>query len=92
MSWHDQAACRNHDPEIFFPIGETGPALQQLADAKAVCATCPVRRPCLLAAFASGSDHGVWGGWSENERRTSRRPVRSRQPAWAVGGTRNITR
>lgn len=88
MTWRDQAACRGRDPEMFFPIGETGPALEQVAAAKAICAECPVRTPCLLAALASGSDHGVWGGWSEDERRMNRRSLR-REPAPAsVSATR----
>ena len=30
-------ACRDEDPEIFFPIAEQGPALAQASAAKAVC-------------------------------------------------------
>lgn len=78
MSWRDQAACRGQNPEIFFPIGATGPAVQQMEEAKAICAGCPVQMSCLMAAFASGSDHGVWGGWSEDERRMIRRSARRR--------------
>jgi WhiB family transcriptional regulator, redox-sensing transcriptional regulator len=47
MSWHHDAACRGEDPELFFPIGTTGPALVQLMDAKAVCGRCPVQSECL---------------------------------------------
>lgn len=37
MDWRHQAVCREEDPELFFPIGNTGPALLQIEEAKAVC-------------------------------------------------------
>jgi WhiB family transcriptional regulator, redox-sensing transcriptional regulator len=71
--WHDHAACRDTDPELFFPIGSAGPALLQLERAKQVCAGCQVRIPCLEWALATGQDAGVWGGTGEDERRALRR-------------------
>lgn len=65
--------CGDEDPELFFPVGKTGPALRQIAAAKAVCRRCPVRGACLRWALDSGQDHGVWGGASEDERREIRR-------------------
>jgi WhiB family redox-sensing transcriptional regulator len=47
LNWRDQAACLDEDPELFFPVGSTGPALEQTERAKAVCADCPVRAACL---------------------------------------------
>jgi WhiB family redox-sensing transcriptional regulator len=75
MSWYHQAACQGEDPELFFPISTTGPALLQLAEAKRVCARCPVQAECLRWAILTGMDHGVWGGMSEGERRTLRRRI-----------------
>ena len=60
------------DPELFFPVGNTGPALAQIDRAKQVCAGCAVRVPCLEWALASGQDAGVWGGTTEDERRVIR--------------------
>src|SRR5690625_5826766 len=40
MDWRHDAACLTEDPELFFPIGNTGPALVQIEEAKAVCRRC----------------------------------------------------
>lgn len=71
--WRRQAACRDADPELFFPVGSAGPALAQAAEAKAVCARCPVREACLNFALSTGQDYGIWGGLTEDERRNLRR-------------------
>ena len=42
MDWRHRAACRDEDPELFFPIGNTGPALDQIEEARAVCQCCEV--------------------------------------------------
>jgi WhiB family redox-sensing transcriptional regulator len=69
MDWRHRAICRDEDPELFFPVGTTGPALLQIAAAKAVCWRCPVVSECLTWALESGQTDGVWGGLSEGERR-----------------------
>src|SRR5674476_869888 len=69
MTWRDRAACLGEDPELFFPIGNTGPALVQIEEAKAVCRRCGVVDSCMKWAIESGQDTGVWGGLSEDERR-----------------------
>jgi len=71
--WRRRAACRNIDPELFFPIGACGPALDQIRKAKQVCAGCKVSAQCLEWALATGQHNGVWGGLSEDERRDLRR-------------------
>jgi WhiB family transcriptional regulator, redox-sensing transcriptional regulator len=73
MDWRHRALCRDEDPELFFPIGNTGPAIVQLEQAKAVCRRCPVTDECLSWALESGQDAGIWGGMGEDERRALKR-------------------
>ncbi|AZQ77054.1 MAG: WhiB family transcriptional regulator [Flaviflexus sp.] len=80
MDWRHRAACLTEDPELFFPIGNSGPALAQVEQAKAVCNRCEVRDTCLKWALETGQDAGVWGGMSEEERRSlKRRNARARR-------------
>lgn len=71
--WRHDAICRDEDPELFFPIGDTGPALTQIEQAKNTCRRCPVTDECLRWALEAGQDDGVWGGMSEIERRELKR-------------------
>jgi WhiB family transcriptional regulator, redox-sensing transcriptional regulator len=77
-AWRAKAACLDEDPELFFPTGTTGPALEQIERAKAVCRRCPVINQCLDWALTTGQDAGVWGGKSEDERRALRRAQQRR--------------
>jgi WhiB family redox-sensing transcriptional regulator len=78
MDWRHRAACRDEDPELFFPIGTTGPSLLQVDEAKAVCQRCDAVDEGLTWALDSDQDAGVWGGLSEDERReVKRRRVRT---------------
>lgn len=71
--WRVDSSCRDTDPDLFFPVGTTGVALDQIAAAKAVCDTCEAKEPCLEFALSTNQDSGVWGGTSEEERRKLRR-------------------
>lgn len=72
--WRTQAACRDEDPDLFFPNGESGPAAVQAEEAKAICNnSCPVIEQCLSWAMNSGQQQGVWGGMTEKERHNLRR-------------------
>jgi WhiB family redox-sensing transcriptional regulator len=77
--WRDLAACRDTSPDLFFPVGTTGPAIEQIAQAKAVCGECDVQAACLEFALVTNQDSGVWGGTSEEERRKIRRAWVARQ-------------
>ena len=79
MDWRSQAACSEQDPELFFPIGTTGPAVEQADAAKRICADCVAREECLEYAIASNQDAGIWGGLTEDERRTLKRARQRRR-------------
>jgi len=65
-------ACAGEDPELFFPIGENGPALLQTEEAKSVCRSCPLMDSCLQGALER-NEQGVWGGTDDAERRRIKR-------------------
>jgi WhiB family redox-sensing transcriptional regulator len=71
--WRELSACRDSDPTLFFPIGSTGPAVDQIVSAKAICAGCMVQEDCLQYALESNQEAGVWGGYAEDERRRLRK-------------------
>ncbi|WP_431983904.1 WhiB family transcriptional regulator [Streptomyces qinglanensis] len=79
MDWRHHALCREEDPELFFPIGNTGPALIQIEEAKTVCYRCPVMEKCLEWALETNQDSGVWGGMAEDERRALKRRAARRR-------------
>jgi len=62
--WRHDAACRDADPELFFPDGDRA----QVKTAKLICRGCPVSATCLSWALASGQEAGIWGGLTEDER------------------------
>lgn len=64
INWRDRARCRGADPEIFFPLDD-----EDAAEAKEICASCPVREACLEYAITHRERIGVWGGLTERERR-----------------------
>ena len=74
-AWRNRAACRDTSPELFFPIGTTGVALDQIDAAKRVCESCPVTSECLEFALATNQEAGVWGGLTEDERRRVRKGI-----------------
>ena len=60
-SWQNKAACAGHDrPEIFFPTKTGKAAIQQSAEALAICSGCPVIEACAQYRIDTGSI-GVWG-------------------------------
>lgn len=72
-AWRDRSLCRDSNPDLFFPIGTTGTAVDQIEAAKSVCGACPVREECLEFALATNQEAGVWGGTTEEERRKLRK-------------------
>lgn len=79
--WEALAACRGADTSLFFAPNyferrEEKEARE--AKAKAICARCAVRQPCLEYALRTRDPHGIWGGLNELERR---RLLRARELA-----------
>lgn len=86
MDWRTRAACRGHDPELFFPVGRDDLHGPEVEAAKAVCAECPVRDDCLDYALATHQPDGIWGGATTTERQAIvRRRARERARARAAG-------
>jgi WhiB family transcriptional regulator, redox-sensing transcriptional regulator len=63
-TWRQLGRCRGIDPDIFYPDSDEG-----AAEAKEICALCPVRETCLEYALTVREKNGVWGGLTERERR-----------------------
>jgi WhiB family redox-sensing transcriptional regulator len=49
--------CHTSDPELFF-----SEIASVIAQAKALCGSCPVKAKCLQGALSRGEPVGVWGG------------------------------
>lgn len=66
VSGEKRAACKDADPSWFFD-----PSAEEEAIAKSVCAGCPVLFECFAHAMRHEA-YGIWGGLTEDERRTLR--------------------
>lgn len=73
LDWRAAAACRDVDPELFFPTAMSGAALVAAERrALSVCRVCPVVAACRSWAIVE-QPHGIAGGTTEDERRRARR-------------------
>ncbi|QNN98649.1 WhiB family transcription factor [Mycobacterium phage Moonbeam] len=76
--WRRDAICTQIDPEAWFP--EKG---IRNDDAKETCWKCPAQARCLEYALENNEGWGIWGGFTEKERRAIRRgemtPVNQRK-------------
>lgn len=84
--WRDDAECRRHAPDLWFPIGDNQLARAQAAEAKSICGRCPVRIRCLSWALETRQDQGVWGGMTEKERLA----LHKRRSGTSFGRSRNV--
>lgn len=73
-AWHQRAACRDADTELFFPSSGRTPN-----EALSYCADCPVRWTCREAAMADPLTQGVWGGTTGLDRRRLRSSISASQ-------------
>lgn len=79
QSWRDAAACQGKPTEWWFPPeGPTGARTPhaerrrnesaEVTEARAICATCPVRPACLEYALSTNQKHGIFGGKDQAQR------------------------
>jgi WhiB family redox-sensing transcriptional regulator len=78
--WVDQALCAQIDHDLWFPDvgGSTQAAIR-------VCKACPVQQECLEYALKRSEPHGIWGGYSERERRRLRQGLSPRKERLVCG-------
>lgn len=86
-AWQQRAACRDSDPQVFFPTDGT-----TLAEARRICAGCAVRTQCAEFALGHSLLKGIWAGESERARARRRAesgrvatPERGTEPRRAIG-------
>lgn len=79
-SWFDLASCKGKT-ELMFPKQHKD--ITYIAQARAICKTCPVKKECLEYAleFPPADMHGVWAGLTSRQlaaeqRRRKIKPVR----------------
>ena len=90
-NWMLRGACRQVDPELFFPVeAVTGAGARQAAAAKAVCGRCAVRANCLSYALEAMPE-GIWGGTTLEERRKAHRRRFRRKDSAQSAGTASVT-
>jgi Transcription factor WhiB len=78
--WRTHAACRadNISPDAMFPDSDK----RLIAEARAICAGCPVSRLCLRDAISSGDNQwGIRGGLTPEERRAVQKELNRRHKA-----------
>ena len=66
------APCQTTDPELFFPDSTEYAKIKQ---AKALCNQCNSKQECLSFAMSIRADYGIWGGLTDQERRSLRRKL-----------------
>ena len=62
--WAAYAACRDVDPDVFFPASE-----EDSTQGLRICRGCPVKAECLDWALETRVRYGIWGGATERDRR-----------------------
>lgn len=85
--WFARAACRDEDMDLFFADGVAG----HFEPALAVCAGCPVQKPCVAYAMRHNLEFGVWGATTPTQRkRMLREQGRAKNTNLAPRAARNI--
>ena len=69
--WKERAACAGYPNGLFFPGPDS--TMASVEKARAICSVCPVKDDCLEYAFQANQRSGIWGGTTEDERKSLRR-------------------
>lgn len=66
-AWRQRAACREHDPDLWFP----NPGDEATREAALrICRYCPVMADCRAESERIGAPWGIWGGETQKQRST----------------------
>lgn len=74
-NWRVEAACRDDDPDLYFPVGSGAAARRQVAEAKRACRSCPVQAECRTEGLSMPRSEGIWGGLRLPDERPVQSPV-----------------
>ncbi|MBC2637881.1 MULTISPECIES: WhiB family transcriptional regulator [unclassified Rhodococcus (in: high G+C Gram-positive bacteria)] len=93
LEWQRHSRCRRMGTELFFPQDGESPHQRSKREraAKQLCACCPVADRCRTHAVDNSEPHGIRGGLSAHERRSSRQAADSHASA-AVPAARAPTK
>lgn len=69
--WKSRAACAGYPSSLFFPSIDASES--QVERAVAICQVCRVTEECLAYALETNQRAGIWGGTTEDERKSLRR-------------------
>lgn len=73
--WRHHSACKNEDPDLFWPEKDTPD--ERIQEAKKICSGCPVRQSCLDEAFRTNEWDAISGGLTGKEREELLSPNRA---------------
>lgn len=65
--WHELGACQLFADDLDWI--EAKPKTAEALACRAICAACPVRFDCALAALERGEPNGIWGGLDRQDRK-----------------------
>ncbi|HSJ82232.1 MAG TPA: WhiB family transcriptional regulator [Acidimicrobiia bacterium] len=69
--WRARAACSGFQHSLFFPTADAD--IAAIERAREICMNCAVSPDCLEYALETNQRAGIWGGTTEDERRSVRR-------------------
>jgi len=74
LTQRHRGACTEDTAELFFDSGGVAgrAARKRQEQAKSICRLCPILHGCRAYARADPTLDGIWGGETEDERRTAR--------------------